>query len=333
VIETAIISDADALGRLRPEWERLWQRDPNATPFQSASWQMAWWRHFGTAEPLLVIARRNGDLVGLLPLYLLREPGCTKLLPIGVAVSDYIAIVVDPCAGDVGDILTEAIAGIKDWDECWLPDLVPDAALARARAGSGLQVRTTAATPCPVLELPVIAGTLDAVARRKTLRDLRQVRARSAAVGGARIEVVGGDRLDIALDDLFSLHEQRWRSRGEAGVCVDPRLQAFHREAARGLLAQGMLRLYRLWIGSAVAAVFYGFAAKGVVYAYLGGFDPTLPRLSPGAQIIAYAIAEAIAEGATQFDFLRGGEAYKYAWGAVDRPKISRHFTRQCSNL
>ena len=33
--------------------------------------------------------RRNGELVGLLPLYLLREPDCRKLLPIGVGLSDY----------------------------------------------------------------------------------------------------------------------------------------------------------------------------------------------------------------------------------------------------
>ena len=60
------------------------------------------------------------------------------------------------------------------------------------------------------------------------------------------------------------------------------------------------------------------------------GFDPSQPRLSPGVQIIAHAIEQAIAEGATSFDFLRGGESYKYAWGAVDRPKISRRLSRQC---
>ena len=61
-----------------------------ATPFQSPAWLLAWWRYFGTREPLLLTARARCELVGLLPLYLLREPGCRKLLPIGVGLSDYV---------------------------------------------------------------------------------------------------------------------------------------------------------------------------------------------------------------------------------------------------
>jgi CelD/BcsL family acetyltransferase involved in cellulose biosynthesis len=35
--------------------------------------------------------------------------------------------------------------------------------------------------------------------------------------------------------------------------------------------------------------------------------------------IVAHAIEQAVREGATTFDFLRGAEDYKYAWGAKDR--------------
>ena len=77
-----------------------------------------------------------------------------------------------------------------------------------------------------------------------------------------------------------------------------------------------------------MGAVYYGFLHHDRAYAYLGGFDPELPRLSPGAQIIGHAIDQAIAEGATEFHFLRGGEAYKYSWGAVDRWNTARTFRR-----
>ena len=330
MIETARIGGATAIADLVPEWERLWQRDPAATPFQSPAWQMAWWRHFGTAEPVLLTLRCGGALVGLLPLYRLRERGCRKLLPIGIGLSDYIAGLFDPSAGETAGMLIAAIADMDGWDECWLPDLIAEAALATAEAGRRLQCRTVEAPPCPILELPATRSGLNAVVPRKTLRDLRQAQTRAAAVGGVTIERVGTDRLDAAMDDLFRLHEERWRTRGEWGVCADLRVQAFHCEAAHALLAAGMLRLYRLWIGEAVAAVYYGFTAKRAAYAYLGGFDISQPRFSPGAQIIAHAIAEAIDEGAVRVDFLRGQEAYKYAWGAVDRRKISRYLSRQC---
>src|SRR3954447_15705825 len=79
-----------------PEWAALWRRVPGATPFQSPAWLMAWWKHFGTGAPRLLSARAGEGLVGVLPLYELVEPGCRKLLPIGIGLSDYIDALVDP---------------------------------------------------------------------------------------------------------------------------------------------------------------------------------------------------------------------------------------------
>ena len=63
-------------------------------------------------------------------------------------------------------------------------------------------------------------------------------------------------------------------------------------------------------------------------YYYIGGFDPSRARLSPGTIMIGHAIEEAIGAGARTFDFLRGREAYKYAWGAVDLPLYGRRLQR-----
>ncbi len=130
MIEIATITDKEGLARLRPEWEELWRRDPAATPFQSSAWLLAWWWFFGTSEPLILTARAGGRLVGLLPLYLLRENKRRKLLPIGVGLSDYIELLRSPDAPEVGGMFMAAIAAIPEWDECWLPDLTPECALA-----------------------------------------------------------------------------------------------------------------------------------------------------------------------------------------------------------
>jgi CelD/BcsL family acetyltransferase involved in cellulose biosynthesis len=55
---------------------------------------------------------------------------------------------------------------------------------------------------------------------------------------------------------------------------------------------------------------------------YLGGFEPAYARASVGALVVAHALAEAQRHGAREFDFLRGREPYKYAWGAQDRPLL-----------
>jgi len=313
---------------LVPDWIGLWQRVPGATPFQSPHWLLPWWRQFGTGMPRIFTARAEQRLIGVLPLYELHEPGCVKLLPIGISVSDYIDALADPAYPDVTDVLIAASCDIPGWQECHLPDLPPDSALSRAAAPSGLAETRQSGPCCPVLALPSDPADLATVVPRKTLRDVRQAHARSETVGSVVLDTADLDTIDLALDDLFRLHEERWHQRGEAGVLADPVVRAFHRDAARAFCEAGILRLYRLQIGGTVVGVYYGFQHGGNAYAYLGGFDPEMTRLSPGAQLLDHAIRAALAEGVREFHFLRGGESYKYAWGAVDRLNISRTFRR-----
>jgi CelD/BcsL family acetyltransferase involved in cellulose biosynthesis len=313
---------------LVPDWIGLWQRVPGATPFQSPHWLLPWWRQFGTGMPRIFTARAEQRLIGVLPLYELHEPGCVKLLPIGISVSDYIDALADPAYPDVTDVLIAASCDIPGWQECHLPDLPPDSALSRAAAPSGLAETRQSGPCCPVLALPSDPADLATVVPRKTLRDVRQAHARSETVGSVVLDTADLDTIDLALDDLFRLHQERWHKRGEAGVLADPVVRAFHRDAARAFCEAGILRLYRLQIGGTVVGVYYGFQHGGNAYAYLGGFDPEMTRLSPGAQLLDHAIRAAIAEGAREFHFLRGGESYKYAWGAVDQFNLSRTFTR-----
>lgn len=76
-------------------------------------------------------------------------------------------------------------------------------------------------------------------------------------------------------------------------------------------------------------AAYYGFLDRGRAYAYLGGFYPAFEEASPGAILIGYAHGEAIDEGAREFHFLRGREAYKYSWSATDRWNQRRLWTRR----
>ncbi len=128
---------------------------------------------------------------------------------------------------------------------------------------------------------------------------------------------------------MIRLHSLRWESRGEAGVLADPRVRDFHTRSLPRLAAARLARLYALQIGDAVAAVYYGFLHNDHAYGYLTGIDPEFEHESPGTLLLAHAMEEAIREGAREFHFLRGGEAYKYGWGAVDRWNRRRVFTRR----
>jgi CelD/BcsL family acetyltransferase involved in cellulose biosynthesis len=325
----SVISDA-AVERLAPEWRELWHSVPNATPFQSPDWLLSWWDCFGNGSPLVLTVREKGQLLGVLPLYRYGEPMGRKLLPIGISLSDYLDALVGVDHFGLANALLCSLIEQPNWDECFIPELAPGAALLNACLPAQLIERRSTGETCPVLVLPdEVAGLREAVPR-KTLRDLRQARRRTYGFGAVEIIHANVDTISRSMRDLFRLHEHRWQPIAGHGVCADPVVQGFHLRAAQRMLDAGMLRLYVLRIGNTTAAAYYGFVTKGNAYAYLSGFDPQFAQLSPGTQIVAHAIEEAVREGAREFHFLRGSEAYKYGWGASGLPNTALTLTKKC---
>jgi CelD/BcsL family acetyltransferase involved in cellulose biosynthesis len=324
------ITAAADIERLSTEWKALWQRVPNATPFQSPEWLISWWECFGNSTRVVLTARDGRDLVAVLPVYRLEERGFCKLLPIGISLSDYLDAVVCPNYPGLAETLLAALVDLPGWHECYIPDLPPLAAMLAAQCPRELEEEVGAGETCPILALPDAVEALSTVIPRKTLRDLRQARRRAAAVGTAGAMRATAATLTEFMEEFFRLHESRWRPIVGHGVCADPVVREFHLAAAGRMIEAGMLRLYLLRIGTAAIAAYYGFLAKGIAFAYLSAFDPERADLSPGTQIVGHAIEEAVREGACEFHFLRGGEAYKYAWGAVDRWNTTRILRRKC---
>src|SRR5262249_25928149 len=141
---------------------------------------------------------------------------------------------------------------------------------------------------------------------------------------GARWRIADRESAPELMRALIALHGAEWHARGQAGMLAHPAVQRFHLEVAPDLASRGLLRLHALEHEGRPIAVLYGVVDRDRFYSYLHGFDPEFARFSPGAVIVHRAIEQATHEGASEFDFLRGREAYKYAWGAVDRPAFKR---------
>ena len=130
-------------------------------------------------------------------------------------------------------------------------------------------------------------------------------------------------QVDEFCDQLFELHGKRWRARGQTGVLALPSRRRFHREVCQQFLEKDWLRLWRLKCEGRAACVLLCYFWGGKYWFFIGGFEPELMRWSVGTCLFARVFREAIAEGASEFDFLRGAEEYKYRFGALDRPYVN----------
>jgi CelD/BcsL family acetyltransferase involved in cellulose biosynthesis len=270
---------------LVPHWEDLFARCPEATPFQHPAWVLGWWWHFGNGSWTTVTTWRGNTLAAIAPLFEWER----RNVFIGSGITDY------------NDILAES--GVA-------PDIPRPAELTDIPEWSALGRREPCAA-CPVAQI----GGLPVKLRKK----LRYARRRLDALGEVSFEQATAESLDEFLDALFHWHSIRWQSRESGGVLAETRTQRFHRYAAHELLRAGLLRLYGLRVDGVLRGALYCLDRNGRVYYYISGFDPQLAAFSPGSLLIRHAWEQARAAGDREFDFLRGSEAYKYAWGARDR--------------
>lgn len=323
------IRDRQRLDAIADDWRDLWRRAPQATPFQSPAWLIAWWEHFSPGD-LLVIAIRCGDrLVGLSPFYIETGARGRRVLPLGISVSDYLDVLLDPGADGTEHAIIRAMASASElWDEWEMPDLAPAACAHRLPCPHGFQEDQGVSATSPILALPRSPQELRSALPSRKRRSLTMAHNRAARRG--RTEVVAADLSSASwfLADLIRLHQARWQTLGEPGVFADPRVGRFHAAVIPPLLEAGVARLYALTIGGEVAALYYGFVHGQRAYAYLAGFDAKFAFESPGTILIGYAIEQAVREGASEFHFLRGNEGYKYGWGASDCPTTRRVFRR-----
>lgn len=126
-----------------------------------------------------------------------------------------------------------------------------------------------------------------------------------------------------AYEDLAGFLHTRWHGQGEGSALDEPRIGRFHRHVVPLLLAAGRLRMISTVADGRTVAVFYGLAAGNWWGYYLAGYDREWSgRIHLGQVNLATAIDMAAAEGAAEFDFLKGAELVKYAWPVRERTAI-----------
>lgn len=319
------ISDPEQLASLRAEWRALAESCPDASPFQSPEWLLAWREAF-LAGGLWVLAVRIGtELVGLAPFYLHREAdGGRQLTLLGNGLSDRLDLIAAP--GRQARVAAAVFAHVHRrcdaWDRCDFRDVPAGSPLLELELAGAAQDVVEPEPPCPVLDL----GADGPSARRR--QDLTRCARRLAEHGRIGRRTANAESLAGDLAELERLHAARWAQRGEAGVFAEPVVARFHRAAAAALLACGGLRLDLLTLNGRPIAAHYGLRRGRRAYSYIHGYDPAYRACAPGSLLLADVLEDARRDGFAEFDFLRGAEPYKYQWGARDRLQFRRRIVQ-----
>ncbi|MBA7640755.1 hypothetical protein ES703_48426 [subsurface metagenome] len=293
--------------------------------FVLPGWLRVWWQTFGSGAELYLRAVRQGEeIIGIAPL-LIRDKTASI---IGSAdVCDYLDFIVAP--GAEGDFFSELLDDLrrKGVSHLDLKPLRPDStvltnlvAIARNRKYDVLCHKEGVSVE---LDLPATwdeyLATLAKKQRHEVKRKLRRLW-EAGDVGYRCIEVSQGvgDFMDTFLK-LFSL------SREEKANFMTARMESFFRSLAEAMAEIGLLRFGILELDALPVAMIMGFDYNDAMYLYNSAYDPKYSYLSVGLLSKVLCIKESIQRGRKKWDFLKGGEPYKYHIGGREIPLYSCH--------
>jgi CelD/BcsL family acetyltransferase involved in cellulose biosynthesis len=320
------------LAAIEQDW-RAFEQTADCTPFQTFDWLSTWQRHIGALNgvtPAIVIARRGGDIVMLLPLAV-QQGFARRLTFLGQDLCDYNAPLL---ARDFGSAV-----GPDGFAALWRnihATLQAMPALRHDTIALAKMPETIGAQPNPLLTLDVRlnpSGAYETVlgadweqfytAKRSSAtrrRDRTKVK-RLGEMGEVKFANPDASaELALTLDALVRQKGKSFARMGVPNIFERPGYAAFFQELATAPRMRSLVHLSRLDVGQTWAAVNLGLTFRDCYYHVLASYDDgEVSRFGPGAAHLRELLRFAIARGCTRFDFTIGDEPYKREWCEAER--------------
>jgi CelD/BcsL family acetyltransferase involved in cellulose biosynthesis len=328
-----VVFSEDPRDFLRRDWSALVRADPAGTIFHTPDFLKLYWEEFGEEPEHLLLAFGEDDGGTQVAAVAFELIGDTLRFLGGTEVTDYMGPVGLPEAREAfAKELWAAVLDRDDWrhahlrglpeDSAWLPEL------REAAAGHGLAVEETedANGVAPFLDLPPTWEEYLAQIPSKLRHEIRRkAKKLEAETGPFHVETATDESLLPLLDRFVELHRM---SEGPKGVFMVPGMEIFFRRLGQAFCERGVFRLTFIRVRDELAAGTIGFSFEGTYSLYNSAFDRRWQQLAPGMVLVAEDIRQAIEEGCSVFDLLKGDYAYKYRFGArkrlVKRLAVSR---------
>ena len=304
---------------IREEWESLLSISPMNSLFLTPQWQEVWWETFGNGRGMAGFYLRNDD--GVAAIASLSRSGDTLSFMGNQDTFDYNDFMVSP--GYEAVFFDLLLRSLEDQScnalELWSlvetsPTLtyLPD--MARER---GYEVVVEKEDVTSGIELPTTWDDYLAVLSKKDRHELRRkFRRLDSSVNWSWYSIVDQGQVADRLGEFISLMRQ---SRADKDEYMTLERELFFQRITQRMAQQGALKLFFLEVdGQAVAtSLCFDYASSRLLYN--SGYNPEFGYYSVGLLLNALCLKEAIEQGKSYFDFLRGPEPYKQHLGGQQR--------------
>ena len=316
---------------IQPEWESVLRDSPVDTLFLSHQWQEVWWDSFGDGRDMAGFYYPSPEGDGVAAIASLLRQGDTISFMGSQDTFDYNDFLVRPGFEErFFKLLLDCMAA-QDYETLQLDSLIEDSptlALLPAMArDQGFKVEIEQEDVTSGIELPANWDDYLAVLSKKDRHELRRkIRRMDTQTDWRWYCLTGVDEVHERLGEFISLMRQSSTDKDEF---MTPEREQFFYNIAKRMAQLGQLKLYFLELeGEAVAtSLCFDYGASRLLYN--SGYNPGYGYYSVGLLLNAMCLKDAIDQGMTYFDFLRGPEPYKAHLGGQQRSLFKMVVTKQ----
>jgi CelD/BcsL family acetyltransferase involved in cellulose biosynthesis len=317
----------ESLDGVTSSWDKLRHCLKWSSIFFLPAWLKVWWEAFGgEGELYLRILRQEDKIIGFAPLLVNKE---TASFIGSTDVCDYLDFSIT--TGRERDFFTVLLDDLRDKGVNKLdlrpvrPDSTVLAHLVSIARNRGYEVTRRPEDVSLELDLPATWNEYLSTLKTKQRHEVRRKLRRLWEAGNVEHHCVEvGHEVDYYLDiflKLFSL------SKDEKAGFMNPKMKSFFRSLAKAMAEIGLLRLGVLQLDKVPAAMTIGFDYDGSHYLYNSAYDPQFSYLSVGLLCKVLCLKESIEKSRKKWNFLKGGEPYKYQLGGQEVPLYSCQIT------
>lgn len=283
-------------------WNALVAACPDATCFQSHEWITSWWKTFRSGKELrLYAAYRNGQLVGLAPMYL----ESSTLRFVGEGHSDYNIFLWHADERPVVAQLLDVMLDNNDIGIIEFAEIPASSTLAQELScRQTFRLVRNAATPCP--RLVSTPQTISNALRKKSVKRSRNKLNRLGTVTVRHLQQAAD--IEPHLNTFYSHHISRWSATAYPSLFLKDSNRAFY----EALIYSGLPVVFTaILLDDRLVASHFGMLSAGYLIWYKPAFDIRLATCSPGEALLAALLEYVSDHGLAGLDFTRGNEAFK----------------------
>jgi len=322
-ISTDVLTTMNDLKQVEDEWTALADVS-GSTQFSLPAYSLPWWKTHGNGELRVVAARKNGRLVGLLPVYqrdyrIGRAEIAHLLRWLGHGYGTVASMLIAPDVDEdkVGDAIWDTLAEAS-------PDRVALQLIEYRVGGLGMRSlrRSKAWDPflelrsvVPVVQIDELPKLLAGSAKRR-LRHTLSTAERNLESGGHQLcmrTMTTVDEFRTHLPDIDYLFDEAERHAPKLHM-FDGSLRSMSLEAIETSLESKHTVLHMAWVDERPIALDVTIVVNNCVYGYIRRHHPDARDFSPGHLMMRQNITHALEHNIAVLDLGLGDDEYKRRW-------------------